>query len=400
MLIRGLIITAVAWSAIATAHAQPSDTAIARAHRNAIVIDAHVDLPQPYDWVNGVVPEIVADQASLDKLRAGGVDAAIFSVFVAQSARTPELYQNARREANAKLDAIRRLATAHPDRAEIALTPGDVRRIAARGKTAILIGLLNAYPLGTDTSAIADFYARGVRVLGFTHAGNNAYADSSRPQARDTANEHGGLSSLGRAAVAEANRLGLLIDVSQLSTQALLQTTGLTRAPVIASHSGVRALVDSTRNLTDEEIDAIKATGGVVGIVAFSSYLKTQSPESQEQIRQLRARYGAVNGYEGLSREKREALGRESRALQTPASVSDLVDQVDYVVRRVGVDHVAISSDYNHGGGIIGWQDESEARNVTAELLKRGYSTNDVAKIWGGNLLRALGAAQRAANQS
>ncbi|MDX2237273.1 MAG: dipeptidase [Hyphomonadaceae bacterium] len=398
---RASLISLAALLAAAPALAQDRSAQAPRVHDRTLVLDAHVDLPAPYDWNGAAAPAPTGqDDASIDLLRAGGVDAAIVSVFVPQGPRTPEAYARARAEADAKLDAILALASNNPGRVEIARTPRDVRRIAGAGRTAIVVGLLNVYPFGEDVGEIARLHARGVRVLGFTHAGNNAFADSSRPQPRDQAGEHGGLSPLGRAAVAEANRLGILLDVSQLSTPALLQTVALSRAPVIASHSGVRGRVDSPRNLTDEELDAIRAKGGVVGVVAFSSYLRATPPEVQAQIREIRARYGAVNGYEGLTAEQRQAMGRETQALQPRATVSEFVDSIDYAIRRIGVDHVAIASDFNHGGGVEGWRNAGEARAVTAELLRRGYSNADIAKLWSGNVLRVLGQAQALAAQS
>jgi microsomal dipeptidase-like Zn-dependent dipeptidase len=174
--------------------------------------------------------------------------------------------------------------------------------------------------------------------------------------------EHGGLSALGKQGVARLNELGVLIDVSQLSTPAFKQVLSLTKAPVIASHSGIRALVDATRNLSDEELDLLKRNGGVVSVVAFSNYLRTPPAEPE----------GAQ-----------------------PATVAQLVDAIAYAVKRIGIEHVGIASDFNHGGGVTGWQNEGEAQNVTAELLRRGYSERDIARLWGGNFFRVWGEAQK-----
>jgi microsomal dipeptidase-like Zn-dependent dipeptidase len=251
--------------------------------------------------------------------------------------------------------------------------------------------LLNAYPLvrprvpniplnelgerdlpafQSDLDQINEWYNRGVRILGFVHAGHNDWADSSRPNVKlgDAAEEHCGLSDLGKQAVRRLNDLGVLIDVSQLSTHALEQVISVTRAPVAATHSAVKGLVDTPRNLSDRELELIKKNGGVVQIVAFSKYLR---PQSTEQIAALQTVNAAPK-----------------------ATLAQFVDAIDYAVKRIGVDHVGISSDFNHGGGVIGWENEGESVNVTAELLRHGYGESDIAKLWGGNFLRVWQAAQ------
>jgi membrane dipeptidase len=227
--------------------------------------------------------------------------------------------------------------------------------------------MLNAYPLASDIDQLDEWYKRGVRILGYTHAGNNDWSDSSRPSKalNDKPDEHGGLSDLGKKGVARLNDLGILIDVSQLTTPAVKQVLSLTRAPVVASHSGLKAIVDVPRNLSDEELDLIKKNGGVVQVVGFSNYLR-----------------------------KAPAAG-EGGGPGTPATVTQLVDSISYAVKRIGIDHVGISSDFNHGGGVTGWENEGEALNVTVELLRRGYSERDIAKLWGGNFLRVWAQAEK-----
>jgi microsomal dipeptidase-like Zn-dependent dipeptidase len=228
--------------------------------------------------------------------------------------------------------------------------------------------MLNAYPLGSDLSQIDEWYKRGVRIFGYVHAGNNDWADSSRPsqQLGDRPGEHGGLSDLGKQGIARLNELGMLIDVSQLTTPALKQVLSLTKAPVAATHSGLKAIVDSPRNLTDEELELIKKNGGVVQIVAFGNYLRPAPTAAAEH------------------------------APVPPATVAQLVDSIDYAVKKIGIDHVGISSDFNHGGGVAGWQNEGECQNVTVELLRRGYSEKNIAKLWGGNFMRVWAEAQSA----
>ena len=331
-------------------------------HKRILAFDTHLDLP--FDYTGAAADG--KTQFDLPKAARGQLKGAALAVFVPQGPRTPEGYAKARSDAEKKYSLIKAVAEENPDRAALAYTPEDVRRIAGQGKFAVVISLLNAYPLGSDLSQIDAWYQRGVRLFGFDHAGHNDWADSSRPSAAlgNGLEEHGGLSSLGKQGVARLNELGILIDVSQLSTLAFKQVLSLTKAPVIASHSGIRALVDATRNLSDEELLLLKGNGGVVQVVAFSNYLRT--PPKQPD-------------------------GNAS-----PATVAQLVDAIGYAVKKIGVDHVGIASDFNHGGGVAGWQNEGEAQNVTAELLRRGYSERDIAKLWGGNFLRVWGQAQKA----
>jgi microsomal dipeptidase-like Zn-dependent dipeptidase len=330
-------------------------------HQRIIAIDSHVDLPFDY-------PGAAADgntQIDLPKVARGQLKGAALAVFVPQGPRTAEGYAKASEEAEKKYQLVKSFAEDNPDKAALAYTPDDVRRLAGQGKFAVLISVLNAYPLGTDANQLDAWYQRGVRVLGYTHAGNNQWSDSSRPSKalNDTPDQNGGLTDLGKQGVVRLNQLGVLIDVSQLSTPALRQVLALTKAPVVASHSGLKAIVDAPRNLSDEELDLIKQNGGVVQVVAFSNYLR-KAPE------------GVKAG---------------------PATVAQLVDAIAYAVKRIGVDHVGIASDFNHGGGVQGWENEGEAQNVTVELLRRGYSERDIAKLWGGNFLRVLGEAQKLA---
>ncbi len=334
-------------------------------HDRIIAFDSHLDLPFDYPGAakNGKT------QFDLPKALHGGLKGAALAVFVPQGPRTPEGYKKAAADADKKYQLIKNVAEQNPDRAAIAYSPADVRRISASGKFAVVISILNAYPLGADLAQLDEWYKRGVRVLGYTHAGNNDWADSSRPSKAlgDKPDEHGGLSELGKQGVARMNDLGMLIDVSQLTTPALKQVLDLTKAPVVATHSGMKAIVDSPRNLSDEELELIKKNGGVVQVVAFGNYLR-KAPEAAAE-----------------------------HAPVEPATVAQLVDSISYAVKKIGIDHVGISSDFNHGGGVTGWQNESEAQNVTVELLRRGYSERQIAKLWGGNFLRVWAQAQKGA---
>jgi membrane dipeptidase len=282
----------------------------------------------------------------------------------------------------------------------LALSAADVEAAAKAGKRAIIIGFLNAYPFGESLEPIDAYYRAGVRSFGFVHAGNNAYADSSRPSGEPKI-EWGGLSPLGKAAVAKLNDLGVIIDVSQLTPDGLFQTLTLSRAPVVASHSGVKGVVDAPRNLSDAELDAIKANGGVVQVVAFGPYLVNPGPDFAAEVAPIRAQFGlpavyakSSDGTEALPPEKRTDYSHAINALLPKATVKDLVDSIDYAVKRIGIDHVGLSSDFNHGGGVVGWANEGEAANVTAELVRHGYAEADIDKLWGGNYLRVFKAVE------
>lgn len=385
----------------ATTMAVAADPDPAAIHARALVLDSHVDVPLDL----GVGPHEAAvdgdGQIDLPKLERGQVDAAVLAVFVPQGPRTPEGYAKAKKDADTKLAAIRGVAERHPDRAVLALTAADVEAAAKTGKRAIIVGFLNAYPFGESLEPIEAYYKAGVRSFGFVHAGNNAYADSSRPSAAGPKVEWGGLSPLGKSAVGTLNRLGVIIDVSQLTPDGVFQVLALTRAPVIASHSGVQGVVDAPRNLSDAELDAIKANGGVVQIVAYGPYLVKPGPDFAAKVAPIRAQFGLSatyakpsDGSETLSPEKRTDYSHALNALLPKATVGDLVNSVDYAVKRIGIDHVGLSSDFNHGGGVVGWANEGEAPAVTAELIRHGYSEAEIDKLWGGNYLRVFKAVE------
>ncbi|MEH0194124.1 dipeptidase [Caulobacter sp. CCNWLY153] len=396
-----LLATAAALALTSAAPALAADLDAAAIHARTLVLDSHVDVPADLG-VGAHEAAVDGDsQVDLPKLERGGVDAAVLAVFVAQGPRTPEGYAQARKEADAKLAAIRGVAERHPDRAALALKADDVEAAAKAGKRAIVIGFLNAYPFGEDLKPLDAYYAAGVRSFGFVHAGANAFADSSRPSGGAKA-EWGGLSPLGKQAVGRLNDLGVIIDVSQLTPDGVKQVLAISRAPVVASHSGVQGIVDNPRNLSDAELNAIAAKGGVVQIVAFGPYLVRLTDELRPKVAALRVQYGlpaafsrAADGSEALSPDKRKDYSHAVTALLPKATVKDLVDSVDYAVGRVGVEHVGLSSDFNHGGGVVGWANEGEAGNVTAELVARGYSEADIGKLWGGNYLRVFRAVEQ-----
>jgi membrane dipeptidase len=383
--------------------------------------DAHLDIPPDFGSEGAEADRDGSGQFDLVKAERGRLSGAALTIFAwpefwtgANSPHRPNagFVEAARHEQETRYRIITGIARDFPERAGIAYTPADFRRLAHEGKFAIVISMLNAYPLGDDVSRLDDWAARGMRIFGFSYVANNTWADSSRPMPffGDSPDELGGLSDLGRQAVRRLNELGVVIDVSQMSTTALEQTTQLSRAPIIASHSGVRSLVDLQRNLTDKEMRLIRDTGGVVHIVGFTSQLKPFSKETLSKVNQMRAEFGLPE-VQNLSQASMPAdpvfsiwpekkFGEYASRLypileaDSRASLKELGDSIDYTVKKIGIDHVGLSSDFNDGGGIVGWENVGETRNVTAELIQRGYSDEDIAKLWGGNFLRVWEAVQ------
>lgn len=359
-----------------------------------LTIDPHLDLPKSATTPGWTGLSDPTSQFDLDRAKRGGLSAAAIALFVPQGTRDPASRAAAQANLVARDAAIHAIAERNPDRAMLALSPADVRRIVGEGRFAVIESLLNAWPLGSDLDQFDRWYGRGVRIVGLVHAGHNQFADSSRPALHfgDKPAEHGGLSALGRAAVKRLNDLGVLIDVSQLSDAAFDQVLALSRVPVIASHSDVRALVDTSRNLSDAQLDALKAKGGVIAINAFSAYLRPRSVETLRAVADLQRDFGlSATGGAALPADRQVEYDKRYHEIvsQEPkADVAALVDAVDYAVKRVGIDHVALSSDFNHGGGVTGWSDVSELPAVTAELKRRGYTPGQIGKLWSGNVLR------------
>lgn len=377
--------------------------------------DAHLDIPLHFGSEGAEADRDGTEQFDLVKAERGRLSGAALTIFAwpefwagANSPHRPTagFVEAARNEQEVRYRIITGIARDFPERAGIAYTPADFRRLAHEGKFAIVISMLNAYPLGDEVARLDDWAARGMRIFGFNYVANNAWADSSRPMPffGDSPDEHGGLSPLGREAVQRLNDLGVVIDVSQMSTTALEQTAELSRAPIIASHSGIRGLVDLQRNLTDKELRLIRDSGGVVHIVGFSSQLKAFSRDTLDKVNRMRAEFDLPK-VQNLSQasmpadpvfsiwpEQRfgEYAGRLYPILEadTRATLKEFGDSIDYAVKKIGIDHVGISSDFNDGGGLVGWENVADTRNVTAELIQRGYSDEDIAKLWGGNFLR------------
>lgn len=372
-----------------------------------VTLDNHLDIPFEFGRGDLDAGKDGASQFDLVKAERGHLKGAVIAIFVPQGPRTPEGYAAAKAKGEAKLAALQTVVSQYPQRAAFATSPAELEAIEKSGRFAIVLSILNGHLIGKDLSQLDAWQKQGVRIFGFTHAGNNDLADSARPNLLrgDKLNEHGGLSPLGKQAVARLNDLGVVIDVSQITGQAVAQILSLSRAPVIASHSNARGIIDHPRNLDDAQLAAIAAKGGVVAINAYSSWVRPLPAEAIAKGNAVRRQYGvpeenSVAGIQPLSdkgvkvlpADQFEKYSKDFHAItgdpQYRATLTEYVDQLDYVVKKIGVDHVGISSDFNHGGGVIGWNDVGESANVTAELQRRGYSEADIAKLWGGNFLR------------
>ena len=324
-----------------------------------ITIDTHIDI-NVENFTDSLNYTMNTDtQFNLPNMLEGGLDVAWLVVYTAQGELNEEGYEAAYNNAISKFDAIGRLVNKYaPDQIELALNSDDVRRILNKDKKVIMIGVENAYSMGLDTSNVRKFWEKGARYVSLTHNGHNQFSDSNTGEF-DGTSMHNGLSDLGKEVVELLNYYGIMIDISHPSKEAIRQMTELSKAPIIASHSSARGLRDHPRNVDDEQLNWIKQNGGVIQTTALGFFLTDRE--------------------------------------DPPANMDDFMDHIDYMVEKIGIDHVGISSDFDGGGGILGWEDASETMNVTSALRERGYNESEIAKLWGGNLLRVLDEVQEIA---
>jgi membrane dipeptidase len=438
--------------------AQTDDAAlIAKAkgiHSRVLKLDTHNDI-EPSNFT----PECnytmrLTTQVNIPKMVEGGMDVTFMIVYVGQGPLTPEGYDSAYKQAVAKFDAVHRFTEKiAPDNIGLALSPADVLALHKKNLRIAVIGVENGYPIGMDIKKVKEFYDRGGRYMSLAHNGNSQLADSNTGEQQGYLYNNG-LSPLGREVIAEMNRLGMMVDLSHPSKGANMEAMRLSKAPVIASHSGVRAVADVSRNMDDEQLLALKKNGGVIQVVGFASYVKTDSKERVAALAKLRedfgiaagggrggagggggrGRGGAGRGGEGaaaggrcpvedpnapapqargggrgrgnfgldtLTPEKRADYDKKLAEIDAKypaaarANVKDFVNHIDYAVKLIGIDHVGISSDFDGGGGIDGWNSAAEAFNVTLELVRRGYTEEQIGKLWSGNLLRVWGEVEK-----
>jgi membrane dipeptidase len=373
----------------------------ARIHAEACTVDSHTDTPmflnrQGFDFGVRNDPRASRTRIDLPRMKEGGMDGIWFAVFTGQGPRTPEGNLKAKEEALAIIQEIYHTVDTYPGDLEIATKAGDLARIADRGKHAIYLGMENGYPMGNDPGLLDTFYQDGIRYMTLVHTGNNDLCDSST----DTL-EHDGLSPLGEVVVARMNDLGMMIDVSHASDNSFYDIVALSRTPVIASHSCARALCDNPRNLSDEMLLKLKENGGVIQMCILSAYVKTPAPNPQRDSARAAVRAKHGNYYE-LDQAAREAFYADWIQVdrdfpQELATVSDAVDHIDHIVELIGIDHVGIGTDFDGGGGLEDCFDVSQMGNITLELVRRGYTAEEINKIWSGNLTRVFSQVEAAA---
>lgn len=328
-------------------------------------------------------------------------------IFVRQGERTTAGYAQALGDAFGQFAAIHKLAEeTSPDKIDIALTAADARRIKASGRKVAFIGVESAYPMGTDLRLLDQFYDYGARCMSLVHNGHSATGDSAQPKKNEPPAEWNGLSPLGKQAVRRMNALGIIVDVSHASEKTALDMIAASKAPVLASHSNVAAVTPGPRNLSDAVLAGIAKTGGVAQIVALDDYVHTVAPEKTAAIAALAKDMGLEIGVFGprdtdkLPPEKLAAYNARTAEINKTwprANVRDLVDHVDYAVKKIGIDHVGISSSFNGGAGIDGWEKAEDLSGVTRELVRRGYTEAQIDNLWSGNFLRVLDDVQNAA---
>lgn len=320
-------------------------------HQSLLTIDTHIDIPFPDG--PAFFDETKRD-VDLPKMKRGHMAAGCFAAYIPQGPRTPEAYAAAVERARAMLMAIRAMGESNQG-SRLCLSADEIERAHRDGMTAIMPCVENGQALGGDVANLAPLYELGARYLTLTHFGHNALGDSSNPRKElgDAEEEHGGLSALGRAVVAELNRLGMLVDIAHTSKNTMMQAAMLSRTPVLSTHSCIKALCDNPRNLDDEQLDMLARVGGVVQVTAVPGFL---------------------------------VAGGKADTV----TIADYCNHVDYAVKRIGIEHVGISSDFDGGGGFVGWKDASESAGVTAELVRRGYGAREIGLLWGGNFLRLL----------
>ena len=367
-----------------------------RIHDDILSVDTHCDTPMRL-LRGGFNPGIRNDKGCIDfpRMKEGRLDAEFFAIFIGQGPRTPEAYEKAHAMTLATFDSIRASVDRYPELAGIALNEDDARKLKTEGRVAIFMGIENGYPVGTDLAKIQQYYDLGARYITLCHSSNNDICDSSTDKGGP---EHNGLSPFGEEAVREMNRLGMMVDVSHISDESFYNVLAVTKAPVFASHSSCRALCESPRNLNDDMLQALKKNGGVIQICILSDYLRQPepNPEYDAKMKELRDKWREMGSE--LTDKQQEERWAEFSALREKylklATVSDAVNHIQHVVDVIGIDYVGIGSDFDGGGGIEGCTDVSMMKNITIELIRRGYSRDDIAKIWGGNFMRVMNEVQ------
>lgn len=383
-------------------HAGPEkqDEKVVKIHKKALTVDTHCDTPMNLldgNFDVGVRNKPPQNRVDFPRMKEGGLDAIFFAAFTGQKPRTPENIAEAYKTANEMIEATKAACLKYNNLAEVAYQAEDAVRLEKQGKLAIYIGMENGFPLGTDISSVKEFYEKGVRYITLCHSYNNDICDSSSDKKGP---EHNGLSNFGKQVVKEMNRLGIMVDVSHISDKSFYDVIETSSSPVIASHSSVRAIAHHNRNMTDKMIKALAKNGGVIQICLLDDYVK--DPDTTSVYYQKRKEF--YSNYEARSAamtdEQKRELRKEWRTLSEKypkplPTVSDYVDHIDYVKKLVGINYVGIGSDFDGGGGLQDCADVSQFPNITAEMLKRGYTAEEIEKVWGGNFFRVFKAVEQ-----
>ena len=370
-------------------------------HESILTVDTHCDTPMEFsDPGFDLGVKSIDGCVDFPKMVEGGLHAEFFVVFTPQGPRNDSTYNKVQQKALEIFNAIHKNVEKNNSMAEIATTPDDAYRLKREGKIAAFIGMENGYPIGKDITKIRQFYDLGARYMTLAHTKNNDICDSSTDPAGA---ENDGLSTFGMKVVKEMNRIGMMVDISHISDKSFFDVLKITNAPVIASHSSCRALCGSPRNLSDDMLLALKENGGVIQICMVGNFLKTPepNPELDSRLKELKDKYG---DFEALPDSIKKIVNKEFKNIlktyEKPATVKDLVDHIDHVVQVIGIDYVGIGTDFDGGGGVDGCRSASDIKNITIELLRRGYSKSDIKKIWGGNLMRVFRKVEEIAKHS
>ncbi len=371
-------------------------------HQKLLTLDSHLDTPASLDlpgWSIDEEHDVLHDftQVDLPRMKKGGLDGGFWAIYTPQGPVTIEGFRKARDFAILRGLSIRNMVAADPANFALATEAKDAAPIAAKGKRIVYMSIENAYPLGEDVSLLDTFYAMGVRVVGFAHFAHNQFADSSTDPSGKP--RFGGLSPLGKELLKEMNRIGVVPDASHSSDQVLDDLLALSTTPVLLTHSGCKAVYDHPRNIDDTHLKALAAKGGVIQMNAYGAYLRASKPNPQRQ-EALKALYGQMREGAKLSAEKRAELLAKRQEIDRlypdtdRPSFDDFMKHMLHALEVVGPDHVGIGADWDGGGGVVGMEDVVDLPRITAALIKAGYSEADVQKIWSGNVLRVLAAAE------
>lgn len=367
-------------------------------HRRAIAIDMHADTTQRLVDEHVDLSQRLADgHFDTPRAKEGGLDAQFFSIWV-----EPELFggggPGAMKRADDQIGAVRALAERHPESWVLATTPADIRRIAAEGKLSALMGLEGGYAIDERLENVGRYYRMGVRYMSAAWSVSTTWAGSSNDEVGQTR----GLNEFGEQVIREMNRLGMMVDVSHVSDKTFWDIIRVSSKPIIATHSGCRAIADVRRNLDDEMIRAIAKGGGVVCVLFYPQFIEPGWSEKKTQVDLaiaplVRQASEAEKGDVAHKKLARDRVRREEYAKRLPpVSVARLVDHIGHIVKLVGIDHVGIGSDFDGVQATLSnLATVADLPNLTRELLRRGYSESDVDKILGGNILRVMEEVQR-----